>query len=278
MTNSVSVIIPTYNRSFSLERAVVSVMKQTLPSDELIIVDDGSTDDTYRRMQELSKKYPGKIITFHQSNSGPAAARNLGIKNAKGSMIAFLDSDDHWKKTKLEKQFHVMQKNPECLISHTKEIWFRKGKHLNQKKIHIPRTGDIFDHCVILCGVGMSTVMARKQLFDLVGQFDEDFQCCEDYEFWLRVSAKYSFKLIDEALTIKEGGRADQLSVKHRVGMDKLRIHALLKLLQSFCLPESKRILAVNELKNKCRIYGQGCLKHNKKEEGDYYLQLLDQY
>lgn len=278
MSESISVIIPTYNRSYCLERAVLSVLKQTLVCDELIIVDDGSTDDTRERVADIQKRFPNRLSYFYHPNRGVAAARNFGISKASGSLLAFLDSDDHWHKTKLAKQVESMVKHPDFLVSHTKEKWLRRGQHLNQKKIHIPRDGDIFDHCLILCGVGMSTVMAKKELFEQVGNFNEDFHCCEDYEFWLRVSARHLFLLVDEPLTVKEGGRDDQLSCQYGVGMDKLRISAIQNILQSGELSESKHKRALDELKKKCRIYGQGCLKHQKVEEGDFYLKLAEKF
>jgi len=275
---SVSVIIPTYNRSFCLERAVRSVLRQSYSCDELIIVDDGSTDDTKELVADIKKQFTQKIFYYFQPNRGVAAARNYGIYKASSSLLAFLDSDDHWLETKLAQQVESMIEHPNFLISHTKEKWLRQGKHLNQKKIHIPRGGDIFDHCLMLCGVGMSTVLARKELFEMIGYFNEDFFCCEDYEFWLRVTACHPFLLIDKPLTIKEGGRSDQLSYQHRIGMDKLRIHAIENILQSGELSVVKYKLALNELKKKCLIYGQGCLKHEKIEEGRYYLELAKQY
>lgn len=278
MSPSVTVIIPTYNRSYCLRRAVLSVLKQTVSCDELIIVDDGSTDDTKETVLDIQKRFPNRLNSYFQENRGVAAARNVGISKASGSLLAFLDSDDHWHKTKLAKQVERMIQHPDYLVSHTREKWLRRGVHLNQKKIHTPRAGDIFDHCLTLCGVGMSTVMVRKELFEKIGCFNEDFHCCEDYEFWLRVSSRYPFLLVDEPLTVKEGGREDQLSSLYRVGMDKLRIQAIQNSMESNHLSENKYNLALAELKRKCRIYGGGCLNHNKVQEGNYYLELAEKY
>jgi hypothetical protein len=120
----------------------------------------------------------------------------------------------------------------------------------------------------------MSTVMMRREVFDTYGIFDEEFRCCEDYEFWLRVSAKQDFLLVDEPLTLKDGGRADQVSSIYRTGMDKFRISAIEKILGSGRLDPEQARLAFAELSNKCRIYGNGCLKHGRQEEGRYYLAL----
>lgn len=274
---SLSIIIPTFNRGELLKRAVQSVVRQSLPCDEIIVVDDGSTDNT--RDIIATFKSEGVPLHYHyQENKGPAAARNLGIKKSVGEYIGFLDSDDHFHRKKLERQFAELCRNKEYLISHTYEKWYRRGVHLNQKKIHIPRHGMIFDHCLQLCAVGMSTVLMKRKLFDYVGLFDEFFRCCEDYDFWLRVSCKYPFLLIPERLTIKEGGREDQLSCQYRVGMDRLRVRAIENLLREQVLSESQRKLAILELIKKAQIYGAGCKKHNNSKEADHYFYLAEKY
>lgn len=270
--HNISVIIPTYNREALIGRALDSVMRQSVLCGEIIVVDDGSTDDTAEVVNAFSQKTPGLIRYLRQLNRGPAAARNLGIAQTCHEFIAFLDSDDHWHKRKLEKQVAAMIENPEYLISHTWEKWLRNGKHLNQKKKHIPRHGNIFDHCLELCAVGMSTVMVRRKLFALTGLFDGTLPCCEDYDFWLRVSCRHPFLLLREPLTVKEGGREDQVSQHYRVGMDRFRIRALAKLLESGRLTVSQRRLTLEELAKKCTVYGKGCIKHGKVGEGEYYL------
>jgi hypothetical protein len=193
-------------------------------------------------------------------------------------LIAFLDSDDHWRKDKLALQRDAMIAHPEYLISHTKEQWWRRGVHLNQKKKHLPRHGIIFDHCLQLCAVGMSTVMARKELFMEIGLFSADFPCCEDYDLWLRVSCRYPFLLINEPLTSKEGGRMDQVSCHYQVGMDKFRIQAIIRLLESGSLTGEQRDIALQALHQKCLIYGAGCVKHGKNSEGHDYLHVYKKY
>ncbi len=268
----ISVIIPTYNRCRFLKKAVESVLGQDQRGIdvELIVVDDGSTDTTGR----LLAAYGDRLRVIRQDNRGPAAARNTGIRAASHPLIAFLDSDDWFAPDKLARQLGAMARHPEFLLSHTQEIWYRQGRLLNQKKKHRKRHGFIFDHCLQLCAVSMSTVIIHRLVFDDVGFFAEDFPCCEDYDFWLRVSCKYPFLLIDAPLTLKEGGRADQVSSRFRVGMDRYRIEAIRRLLARRCLPDDLRELAVAELARKCRIYGNGCLKHGRRDEGCRYLEL----
>lgn len=272
----ITVIVPVWNRAHLLERALQSVFRQSMPCSEVIVVDDGSTDDTPAILSQLQRAYP-VLRVLRQQNSGPAAARNLAIMAATYEYLAFLDSDDHWRKKKLEKQFAALAGSG-FLVSHTYEKWLRCGKHLNQKKIHIPRHGDIFDHCLRLCAVGMSTVMAHREFFSRVGLFDEKLRCCEDYDLWLRASAAHPFLLVEDALTVKEGGRADQLSQIHRMGMDELRIGSLRNLLAGGQLTVRQEGMAKAELIRKLEIFGAGCLKHGRVELGQSYLAMRDQY
>ncbi len=271
----ISIIIPTFNRAVFLKKAIESVVSQAYKDFELIVVDDGSEDETSKIVTDFRDK---RIKYIRQSNEGVSCSRNLGIKNSKRNFIAFLDSDDWWDKNKLELQLKTMQKNPEYFISHTDEIWYKNGKLLNQKKKHKKSPGYIFDKCLSLCSVSMSTVMIKRELFDRVGLFDENFPCCEDYDFWLRVSARFQFLLIDKPLTLKDGGRPDQVSSIYAQGIDRFRIESIVKILESGALSVEQKKLAARELQKKCLIYGNGAMKHGKKEEGEYYLKLAERY
>ena len=266
----VSVIIPTYNRAQRLGKAIDSVLAQSHQDFELIVVDDGSEDNT----DELIENYNSDIVYIRQENSGAAAARNRGIEKARYNLLAFLDSDDWFAENKLKTQIQAMNRNPSCLISHTNEIWYRNGQILNQKLKHRKSSGDIFAQSLELCAVGMSTIMIHKEIFDRYGFFDEGYPCCEDYEFWLRISAEEKFLLVEEPLTLKDGGRDDQLSAIYRTGMDKFRIKAIMKTLASGMLTEEQTGIARRELERKCRIYGTGCIKHGRADEGRYFLNL----
>ncbi|MCI5193315.1 MAG: glycosyltransferase family 2 protein [Candidatus Electrothrix sp. AU1_5] len=277
----ISVIIPTYNRAEFIEQAIASVLDQTLTSGaicgEIIVVDDGSTDATPEIVQQISKNNHIPIRYLYQENKGASAARNLGITAAQHDMLCFLDSDDRWVPHKLEMQLHAMQRQPQYLISHTREIWYRHGMQVNQKKKHAPPHGEIFQRALRMCVVGMSTVMMQREIFQRYGLFNENMPCCEDYDLWLRVSREEAFLLVDEALTLKDGGRPDQLSALHRLGMDRWRIYSLCLLLENTSLKAEQYDQVVAELERKCRIYGKGCIKHGRPEEGEYYLALPKQ-
>ena len=129
---SVSVVIPSFNRSEVLQRALKSVYVQTRQPDEVIVVDDGSTDSTREMLRD---SFPD-VEYLYQSNQGVSSARNRGIERAKGNWIAFLDSDDEWLPNKLENQQAVVSNNAEIKVCHTEEIWVRNGVRVNQMKKH----------------------------------------------------------------------------------------------------------------------------------------------
>jgi glycosyltransferase involved in cell wall biosynthesis len=266
-----SIIIPAYNRKNFLKIAINSVMCQTFSNFELIIIDDGSDDNTKGIMQEFNDE---RITYLYQSHKGVSAARNRGVELSQGKFICFLDSDDRFRKQKLEITYNYIQQNPQYKIFHTEEIWYRKGKLLSQKERHKKPSGFVFENAVKLCCISISTAAIKKEVFDKIGLFDEKLPVCEDYDFWLRVTSKFPVFLIPKYLTIKEGGHLDQQS-KRYPAMDKFRIYALQKILESRELNEENYRIAFNELKYKCSIYIKGAAKRKKIEEVDYYNKLI---
>ncbi len=262
----VSVILPTYNRAWALKDAIDSVLSQDYPQIELIVIDDGSTDDT----QNLLVPYRDRLTLLTQENKGVSAARNAGIKESRGSLIALLDSDDAWDKRKISCQVDFFNEHPEALICQTEEIWIRGGKRVNPKKRHKKPSGMIFEASLHLCLVSPSAVMMKKELFDLKGYFNEELTVCEDYDLWLRVSATLPVFLIDKPYTIKRGGHPDQLSGLH--SQDRFRIKSLCNLLEAGTLTKDQEKEVKKVLKDKCRVYGNGCKKRGRLDEGDYYL------
>jgi glycosyltransferase involved in cell wall biosynthesis len=268
----VSVIIPTYNRAAKVAKAVSSVLEQTFRDFELIVVDDGSTDPTRSVLQPF-----GTRIRFllHEENRGVSAARNTGIRASQGPLIAFLDSDDYWLPEKLEKQVGFFRLHPDAVACQTEEIWIRRGRRVNPMQKHAKPSGDIFAPSLRLCLVSPSGVMLRRSLLDEVGWFDETLPACEDYDLWLRISCRYPVHLLGEPLLVKEGGSPDQLSATVK-GLDQYRISAIVKLIRSGMVRGRQLDAAFEELALKCRIFGRGCVKRGRVEEGERYLRLPD--
>jgi glycosyltransferase involved in cell wall biosynthesis len=269
---TVSVIIPTYNRGWTLRAAVDSVLAQNYRDFELIVVDDGSTDNT----AEILQSYGPDVQVLRQANAGVSAARNTGVDSAKGIFIAFLDSDDRWLPDKLGVQVDFFASHPEAVICQTEETWIRKGKRVNPKKVHQKPSGRIFKASLALCLVSPSAVMLRKALIDEIGGFDETLPACEDYDLWLRVSARYPVHLLRTPLIIKNGGHADQLS--RMPGLDRYRIKAIEKILSTGTLSADRRRAAIEMLLRKAAIYAGGCRKRGKNKEARVYENLLRAY
>jgi len=261
----VSVIIPTFNRWPLVGEAVESVFAQSYSDFELIVVDDGSTDET---QQELAK-FRSRLRLFVKARGGVAAARNFGVSRAAGRYVAFLDSDDLWRPKKLEMQTAFMEKDPAVQICQTEEIWLRHGVRVNPRSRHQKPSGDIFMASLQLCLVSPSAVMMTKELFWRFGGFDERFPVCEDYDLWLRIAVEHRVPLIASPLTIKRGGHADQLS-RSTWAIDRYRVAALQKLLRSN-LQGTRRARALAVLRSKIAILAQGARKRGKEQEANEY-------
>jgi len=268
----VSVIIPTFNRGWSVAEAIESVLAQNYQPMEVIVVDDGSTDDTGR----ILARFQEKITVLRQQNQGVSATRNAGIRHSRGGLIAFLDSDDIWLPEKLTTQVAFFKARPDALICQTEEIWIRNHRQMNPKKRHRKRSGMIFFESLSLCLVSPSAVMMRRGLMDTVGLFDENLPACEDYDMWLRISSRYPVYLLDKALIVKRGGHADQLSKME--GLDRYRIQALIKILRSGKLTDEQSRATAAMLREKGQIYAHGCLKRGKTDEALHYQRLIEKY
>ena len=266
----ISVIIPTFNRKQLLLEAVESVRRQSFRDWELLVVDDGSTDGTDQVIESL---ICDEIRCIRQKHSGVSAARNRGIRAARNDWIAFLDSDDYWHKQKLQQQFEALQANPEYLAVHTDEIWIRSGVRVNPRKHHQKRSGWMFHHCLRLCLISPSSILLHRSLLDESGLFDESFPVCEDYELWLRITARRPVFFVPEKLVVKRGGHADQLS-RSRWGMDRYRVRGLLKSVDSGYLTPQQRQWAAAEIVRKSEILEQGFAKRGRMDRASHYREL----
>ena len=265
---NITVIIPTYNREATVEQALQSVLDQTASPQEIIVVDDASTDNT----AEILEKYSTEInIITNNSNQGVSFSRNAGIQVANGEWIAFLDSDDIWDPHKLEKQKEYHEAHPGELISQCDEIWIRNGVRVNPMDKHTKQRGWIFEACVPLCMVSPSAVIIHQSVFEKVGLFDVNLPACEDYDLWLRIAPHFEIGLLNEKLMTRYGGHEDQLSRKYW-GMDRFRITSMEKHIDSNMDPKWKKTL-LKELEFKCGVVAAGAKKRDNLETAALYLE-----
>lgn len=194
----VSVIIPAFNAMLYLPETVESVLRQTFTDFEVLIVNDGSSDNT---AQWASQLVDPRVKLISQANQGLPGARNTGITHAQGEYLAFLDADDIWEPTKLEKQVHLLEENPTVGLVYT---WSALVDHTGKS------TGRVFAYCaegdawkklieenVVGCG---SAAMVRRCCFETVGVFDRNLRSAEDWDMWIRIGSRYRFAVIKEPL------------------------------------------------------------------------------
>lgn len=279
----VSVIIPTYNRAALLEEAIRSVFAQTMRDLEVIVADDGSTDNTpavLRKMERDNRSGPGTLpyCLIRQDHRGmPGQVRNLAARAASGKYLAFLDCDDLWKPEKLARQLPLFDEEPGVRLTHTRELWLRRDKEVSQKGQKHRRRGDIFGDALEKCIIGPSTVMLERSLYEEVGGFREDLEIAEDYELWLRITSGNEVGYLDEPLTVKRAGEWHQLSEKYGY-IEIFRIQALRRLVDQGFFPPERLDAAREALSRKCDIYSKGCRKRGRIEEADAYQALAEFY
>jgi len=257
----ISVILTTHNRSTLLSEAIASVLAQTRPADEIIVIDDGSSDDTAQRLEPLRDR----IHYQWQPQKGVAAARNLGISLARGEWFCFLDSDDLWKPKKLARQAEALSENQNFFICYTDEEWRRGGRWMNQRARHRKHSGWIYRECLPLCIISPSSVMIHRDVLQRTGLFDESLPACEDYDLWLRIACLYPVLFLSEALIVKRAGDWPQLSAQH--SLDRYRIIALEKMLRNPELGGADRSATAQMLLSKVSIFAQGCRKRGRDDE-----------
>ncbi|MDB9915653.1 glycosyltransferase family 2 protein [Alphaproteobacteria bacterium] len=269
---TVSVVIPTLNRCLLLKRAIDSVLNQSVSPNEVIVIDNGSSDET---INMISTNYP-YIIFLTEEKIGVSASRNQGIKKSNSEWVAFLDSDDVWEPFKLEKQLTFNNRFKTNLrFIHTNETWIRNGKFLNQMKKHEKSGGDLFKNCLKLCCISPSSSMIKKEVFKDYGFFDEELQVCEDYDMWVRITAKENVGYLSESLVIKYGGHSDQLSKKYW-GMDRFRIKSLEKNINSNWFSKDQNKYAYETLIQKLQIVLSGAKNRNNTELSNIYSEKLE--
>lgn len=263
---SISAVIPTYNRVNLLRHALDSILSQSHQVNEIIVVDDGSTDNT---VEKLSIDY-NTVKFLEQNNLGVSSARNLGIAKAKSTWIAFLDSDDQWNPKKIEKQIQHLSENPELKACHTGEKWIRNGIPVQTASFLNKSTERLFERSLERCIICPSSVIISRSVFERIGVFDPDLPICEDYDFWLRLLLTYEIGLVDEPLVLKTGGHADQLSTS-TWGLARFHLKSLEKILRTKNINPHRREQVLHTIAYKAELLTKGFIKHEKDIEAKKY-------
>ena len=263
----VSVIIPTHDRAEPLMEAIESVRAQSYAPIETIVVDDGSTDGTAQRLRAA---HDVRLLCIDHTGR-PGAVRNAGAAIAAGDYLAFLDSDDLWMPEKLDAQMaSLLRAGARTPVVHCREHWIRDGRTVSQAGQRHRRAGRIFAESVRKCVIGPSTVLMRRAVLEEVGGFREDLEIAEDYELWLRVTARFPVAYCDRPMVIKRAGRGDQLSERYG-HVERFRIDALAPLVAAGRWAEPERTIARRELARKCLIHAAGARKRGRRAEAERY-------
>lgn len=263
----VSVIIPTYNTARYLPEAIESVLKQTYQDFEIIVLDDGSNDNTKEIVMKYNDNIKNKIRYIYQENKGVAVARNTAIKNARGEFIALLDADDKYYPNRLEEGIKVIGSNPGIGLVHADDMeTFEDGKCIGTpKRNKRVLSGYIFKNLFThKANISSPTVLVRKECFDKVGLFDENLTRlgCEDREAWLRIAREYRIEYINKVLAYYRHQRAG-LS-KNREKMMRGRYYVVDKFFSQGYVSKSLRRIALGRIH---RESGDELLKASKYEE-----------
>jgi glycosyltransferase involved in cell wall biosynthesis len=278
----ISVILPTYNCRDYICEAIDTILKQSYKNIEIIVV-DSSTDDT----KQLLERYQERITYFYQKPSGVSAARNLGLKHARGALVAFQDADDRWLPQKLAKQVAALKGFPDAKVvftdyltfDHTGIIrstgcWPHFTTWIDRQRVQGTDTayGQLYWELMLGNCIGTCSALVTKEVLDECNGFDETFKTCEDLDLWLRITARYNMLYIDEVLAeyrVRSNGLSGSLESRNLTwGLDQARVRE--KHIRNNLVPSDLRSM-IEKLQGKhCWELGLACLdggEHEKARE-----------
>jgi glycosyltransferase involved in cell wall biosynthesis len=193
----VSTIIPAYNSMLYLPETLNSVLRQSFSDFEVLIIDDGSSDHLKEWASQLTDP---RVKLISQPNQGASVARNTGITNAQGEYIAFLDADDLWERTKLEKQIQCFENNPSVGLVHTWTTMISEKSKPTGGILASTSEGEVWEQLLEHNTVACCSVMVRRSCFEKVGMFDQSLRSAEDWDMWIRIARQYRFAVIRQPL------------------------------------------------------------------------------
>ena len=265
-TDLVSVILPTFNRADFIANSVKSLISQTYKNLEIIIVDDGSTDDT----ENIIKNFKDERIKYIKLNENHGAnyARNTGLKIAQGQFITFVDSDDEFKDVKIEEELKILSQNESTGLIYS---WFYRCHNEDVKEeyklsLEPKFGGNIFNELLYKNVIGNPSPLIRKECFDKVGKFDENMQSCQDWEMWIRISKDYNIEYLDKPL-MKTTIHVSQIS--SNIGYKIQGMEYIYKKYRSYFNNNKKLSLFFRKIGN---FYS---LNNERKKSIEYYIQSI---
>jgi glycosyltransferase involved in cell wall biosynthesis len=190
----ISVIIPVYNGARTIQQTIASVLAQTFSQFELIVIDDGSQDETVELITQI--KDP-RIQLFSYANAGYAVSRNRGFARSVGAYLSFIDADDLWLPDKLERQYQILQDNPQAAVVYSWTNCIDEQGNFLRKCSYVHWSGNVLPQLLLDDFIGSgSNVMIRREAFQSVGGFDASLKRAHDTDLWLRLAAKYEFAVV----------------------------------------------------------------------------------
>ncbi len=289
-----TVVVPTCNKRDLVLEAIGSAMVQSVRDFEIVIVDDGSTDGTPieiftafgaqpRAVEALKRFHPAAIKPFshffthegvavqyhYNTNRGLSAARNRGIRRARGPYIAFLEAEDLWDRVHLESQLTFLQTNPWVRVARVGERSLKEPCRARRPRKTEKTSGWVFANALEACPQTISCAVVHRSCFVECGAFDENLPACEDYDFWLRLAARFPIYYVEGAQVTRRSPR--QESATRSWTWDRFRVYALEKSFQSGHLDAEQRFLVSQEIVHKCEHLVEGFKRQNSEERANFY-------
>ncbi|MCK4305695.1 MAG: glycosyltransferase family 2 protein [Candidatus Eisenbacteria sp.] len=290
----VTVIVPTHNKKEPVAEALRSVLSQTFRDFEIVVSDDGSTDGTPLHLlrmlgaqpdalEILSRMSPtsikpfshafsqnGVTVQYHYgSNRGLSAARNRGIRSARGDYIAFIEAEDEWQREHLEVQMAFLESHPDARLCRVAERYVKDGKPRKNRNTSTA-SGWIFEAALEASPMSTSALLAHRSCFASCGAFDENLPACDEYDLWLRFAARYPIYYIpDGPIVTRKSARGDGSS--RTWSWDRFRVYALEKAFQSGHLSPNQRFMVAQEIVRKCERLVQGFRRQRSDERSNFY-------
>ncbi|MBF0503854.1 MAG: glycosyltransferase [Candidatus Omnitrophica bacterium] len=272
MTPKVSVIIPTYNRGQYITQAIESVLSQTFLDYEIIVIDDGSTDNT----QEILKKYKNEIKSIRHENQGISKTRNSAINQSCGEYLAFLDSDDYWTSEKLAQQVKVLDSHPNVGIVYARmPIINEKGEKIGMKPAGV--SGKNFKELLEVWGdLPTSSIMVRRDCFTKAGLFDVSLDTMEDIDMWIRIAQFYDLYEIENKV-LAYYRRHDEQITKNKAKVYGGLVKIFTKIYNTY--PQAPKVLMIKRIvENQYLLAKEYYIAKDYKNASSLALKAIAQY